>query len=294
MPVKKYTQKGFLSLAVLFPFLLFCVAMLFVAGTDEPITVIIFTLIILTIIVCLLIFYKLTIIVDDTHLTFTMGIGLVRKSYPLSEIESCKPIKNNVLSGVGIHLTSSGWLYNISGKHAIELSFKNHARKVAIGTDKPEEISKVINEQINGSMAGSYYDKGGGGGLVLILSLVAATVVLPALLLIFGSRDTEISFSDSAMKLSGMYGLDVEFNDIQSVDTLTMLPEIKSRTNGYASGKLLKGHFRLNDQSKVLLFIKKGIPPYIRLKASKTTLFLNFDSPDSTRQVFSRVKSRMN
>ncbi len=293
MPVKKYTQTGYFSLFVLFPVLLFCVAMLFIAGTDEPITVIIFTLIIITIIVCLLIFYKLTIIIDDTHVTFTMGIGLVRKSYPLSEIESCKPARNNVLSGVGIHMTSSGWLYNVSGKYAIELSFKNHNRKVRIGTDKPDEISKVINKQINGSMAGSYYDKGGGGGLILILSLVAATLILPALLIILGSRDTEISFSDSAMKLSGMYGLDVDYKDIRSVDTLVMLPEIKSRTNGYASGKLLKGHFRLYDQSKVLLFIKKGVPPYIRLKASKTTLYLNFDSPDSTRQVYSKLKNRM-
>jgi hypothetical protein len=294
MPVKKYTQTGIFSLAMLFPVLLFCIAMLFISGIDEPITVIIFTLIILTIIVCLLIFYKLTIIIDDTHLTFTMGIGLVRKSYPLSEIDSCKPVKNNVLSGVGIHMTSAGWLYNVSGKYAIELSFKNHNRKVRIGTDKPDEISTVINKQINGSMAGSYYDKGGGGGLVLILSLVAATVILPALLIIFGSRETEISFSDSSMKLSGMYGLDVEYKDIRSVDTLRMLPEIKSRTNGYSSGKILKGHFRLIDQSKVLLFIKKGVPPYIRLKASKTTLYLNFDAPDSTRQVYSELKSRMN
>lgn len=294
MPVKKYTQTGFFSVIVLLPVMLFCIVMLFVTGTDEPVTVVIFTLIILTFLVCLLTFFRLTIIIDDTHLVFTMGIGLVRKSYPLSEISGCTPVTNPVLSGIGIHLTPSGWLYNVSGKYAIELTFKSTGKKVRIGTDKPEEISKVVNQQINGSMAGSYYDKGGSGGLVLILAMVAATIVLPVILVVCGGRETKAVFSDSALKLSGLYGLNVPYSDILSADTMHSLPAIKSRTNGYASGKILKGHFRLQDQSKVLLFIRKGVPPYIRLKTSKTTVYLNLYSPDATRQTFSEVKTRMN
>jgi len=294
MPVKKYTQTGIFSVVVLLPVMVFCIVMLFMTGIDEPITVVIFTLLILTFVICLLTFFKLTIIIDDTHLTFSMGIGLVRKSYPLSDIAGCKPVTNSVLSGVGIHLTNTGWLYNVSGRYAIELAFKSSGKKVRIGTDKPDEISNVVNKQINGSMAGSYYDKGGSGGLVLILALVAATIVLPLILVVLGGRETEVSFSDSAMKLSGMYGLNVAYSDILSADTMQSLPAIKSRTNGYASGRILKGHFRLQDQSKVLLLIKKGVPPYIRLKTSKNTLYLNFYSPDTTRRVFSDVKARIN
>ena len=293
MPVKKYTQTGLFSVIVLLPVMLFCIVMLFITGIDEPITVVIFTFIILTFLVCLLTFYKLTIIVDDTHLVFTMGIGLVRKSYPLSEISGCKPVTNPAFSGIGIHMTSHGWIYNVSGKYAIELTFKSTGKKVRIGTDKPDEISRVINQQINGSMAGSYYDKGGSGGLVLILAMVAATIVLPVILVVWGGRETEVTFSDPAMELSGMYGLNVPYADILSVDTMHSLPAIKSRTNGYASGRILKGHFRLQDQSKVLLFIKKGVPPYIRLKTTKTTLYLNFDSPDSTRRIYTTVRDKI-
>jgi len=294
MPVKKYTQTGIFTIVVLLPIMLFCIIMLFITGIDEPITVVIFTLIILTFVVCLLTFYKLTIIIDDTHLTFSMGVGLVRKSYPLSDIATCKPVTNSVLSGVGIHLTSSGWLYNVSGKHAIEVSFKSSGKKIRIGTDKPDEISNVVNKQINGSMAGSYYDKGGSGGLVLILAMVAATILLPVILVVWGGRETKIDFTDSVFKLSGIYGLDVAYSDILSADTMQSLPAIKSRTNGFASGRILKGHFKMQDQSKVLLFIRKGVPPYIRLKTSKTTVYLNFYSPDSTRQVYSEVKNRLN
>jgi hypothetical protein len=292
MPVKKYTQSGIFSVMVLLPVLLFCIVMLFISGIDEPVLIVIFTLIILTFIFCLLIFYKLTITIDDTHLTFSMGIGLVRKTYPLSDIESCKPVTNSVLSGVGIHMTSSGWLYNVSGKYAIELAFKSNGKKIRIGTDKPDEISNVVNKQINGSMAGSYYDRGGHGGLYLIIAMVAATIILPIMLVVYGSRETQLTFSDTGVNLSGIYGLSVAYTDILYADTMQSLPAIKSRTNGYASGRVLKGHFKLQDQSKVLLFIKKGIPPYIRLKTQKTTLYINFDSPLTTRQVFKTVKGK--
>jgi hypothetical protein len=293
MPVKKYTQSGIFSIIVLLSILIFCIVLFFISGVDEPITVVIFSFIILTFIVCLLIFFKLTIIVDDTHLTFTMGIGLIRKSYPLSDIASCKPVKNSFIYGIGVHMVPSGWLYNVSGKYAIELSFKSNNKKIRIGTDKPDEISHIINKQINGSMAGSYFDKGGHGGLYLIGVMIAATIILPILLISYGGRETEITLSDSSMKLSGMYGLQMEYSDIKQADTMQTLPAIRSRTNGYASGKILKGHFKLKDQSKVMLFIKKGVPPYICIKTSGETIYLNSYSPVKTREVFSTIKGRI-
>lgn len=293
MPVKKYTQNGILSMMLLLPLMVIFIVLLLITGVDEPVTVVIFSFVILTFIVCFLIFFKMTIIIDDTHLTFLMGIGLVRKSYPLSEIASCKPVTNSVLSGVGIHMTSSGWLYNVSGRYAIEVTFKSSGRKIRIGTDKPFEIAEAVTKQINGSMAGSFYDKGGNGGLYLILVMIAATIILPVLLVVYGGRETEIVINDSGFSLSGIYGLSISYSDILSVDTMGSLPAIRSRTNGYSSGKILKGHFKLQDHSRVLLFIKKGAPPYILIKTSGSTIYLNFDTPRLTRQVFVDLRNRI-
>lgn len=293
MPVKKYTQNGILSMMLLLPLMVICVVLLFITGVDEPVTVIIFSFVLLTFIVSFLVFFKMTIIIDDTHLTFSMGIGLVRKSYPLSEIASCKPVTNSVLSGVGIHMTSSGWLYNVSGRYAIELTFKNSGRKIRIGTDKPDEVAEAVTKQINGSMAGSYFDKGGQGGLYLILAMIAATAILPVLLVVYGGRDTEITFNDTGFSLNGIYGLTIPYSDILSADTMESLPAIRSRTNGYSSGKILKGHFKLHDHSKALLFIKKGVPPYICIKSSGVPIYLNFNSPGKTRTVFLNIKGRI-
>jgi len=293
MPLKKYTQKGILSMLLLLPLMVICIVLLFITGVDEPVTVILFSFVMLTFIVSFLVFFKMTIIIDDTHLTFSMGIGLVRKSYPLSEIASCKPVTNSVLSGVGIHMTSSGWLYNVSGKYAIELTFKSSGRRIRIGTDKPDEIANAVTKQINGSMSGSYYDKGGHGGLYLILAMIAATVILPVLLVVYGGRETEITFNDSGFSLNGIYGLTIPYSDILSADTMESLPSIRSRTNGYSSGKIMKGHFKLHDHSKALLFIKKGTPPYILIKTSGSTIYLNLETPRLTRQVFVDLRNRI-
>lgn len=293
MPVKKYTQKGILSMLLLLPLMVICIVLLFIIGVDEPVTVILFSFVMLTFIVSFLVFFKMTIIIDDTHLTFSMGIGLVRKSYPLSEIASCKPVTNSVLSGVGIHMTSSGWLYNVSGKYAIELTFKSSGRRIRIGTDKPDEIANAVTKQINGSMSGSYYDKGGHGGLYLILAMIAATVILPVLLVVYGGRETEITFNDSGFSLNGIYGLTIPYSDILSADTMESLPSIRSRTNGYSSGKIMKGHFKLHDHSKALLFIKKGTPPYILIKTSGSTIYLNLETPRLTRQVFVDLRNKL-
>ncbi len=291
-PVKTFTQTGRFSIVVLLSAIAFCIVMLFVTGFDEPVHIVVLGFVIIIMILCLLIFYKLTITVDDTHLSFKMGIGLIKKSYPLSVIESCTPVRNSPLWGVGIRMTPAGWLYNVSGLSAIELTFRNSRKKVRIGSDKPEEIAGMVTQKTTGVQPGSFYEKSGNQGIYITVIVVAAAIVIPFLIVLSGRRETGISFSDTAMTISGMYGLAVSHGDIIHADTLTVLPEIKARTNGFAAGKILKGHFKLRDESKVMLFITEGVPPYILIKTKTLVIYMNFEIPAKTREVFKKIKDK--
>ena len=77
-----------------------------------------------------------------------MGMGLIKKTYQLSDIKSCTPIKNNIINGWGIRRILGGWLYNVSGFQAIEIRFKNNPKVIRIGTDKPEEIVEEVKKCI--------------------------------------------------------------------------------------------------------------------------------------------------
>ncbi|MFA4941657.1 MAG: hypothetical protein WC582_03635 [Patescibacteria group bacterium] len=91
----------------------------------------------------LLLFYKLTVIVDDHNIQIIFGVGLIRKKFSLSDINSCQSVKNHWYYGLGIHLTPRGWLYNVSGLRAVEIIMKD-GNKCRIGTDDPEGLIKAI------------------------------------------------------------------------------------------------------------------------------------------------------
>jgi hypothetical protein len=298
MTSKTYTQFGTFSVVLMLPILIFLVIMLILTGFNDPVPSIILIFVIAILIICLLIFYKLTIDIDDTHVAFMLGTGLVKKKYALKDIEACRPVKNSFIYGIGIRLTSDGWLYNVSGLYAIELTFTNKKSKVRIGTDKPEEVAETINKLLNKPDSGSDYDtafdSSNRSGYYILGLIILLALALPIGLIISGGKDTKLEFSDSAFKIKGIYGLTVDYSKIDKIDTLSNLPRIKTRTNGYAFGNTLKGNFKLYDQTKVRLFVEEGIPPYIFINTDGTELYLNFKDPSTTIDLYKKIKATIN
>jgi hypothetical protein len=293
MKTIKYTQFGTFSVIIMLPIIIFLIIMLIMSEFNDPVFVIILTFVIVVLLICLLIFYKLTIYIDDTCLAFKLGIGLIKKEYALADIADCKPVKNSVWYGIGIRLTSNGWLYNVSGLYAIEITFKNKKSKIRIGTNKPEEISQMISKFLNRSESGSANISSNHSGYYVLLSIILIGLFLPIILVISGSQDTKLEFSDSSFKIKGIYGLTVDYSKIVQIDTLNILPKIKARTNGYALGKTLKGNFKLYDQSKIKLYVEKGIPPYIYIKTNETDLYLNFVNPVMTTDIYKKITTNL-
>lgn len=97
--------------------------------------------------ILLLLFYKLTIEVTDESIRFSLGIGIISRTYQLSDVIYCKPITYFAL-GWGIRYRPGAILYNVSGNKAIELQLKSKHLKVWIGTDCPEELTAYINQQM--------------------------------------------------------------------------------------------------------------------------------------------------
>ena len=93
--------------------------------------------------ICLLLFYKLTITIDDETLCASFGPGIIRKKARLAEIARCEAIRIHWWYGWGIHLTPFGWLYNVSGFDAVAITLRD-GRKFALGTDDPHGLITAI------------------------------------------------------------------------------------------------------------------------------------------------------
>lgn len=103
-----------------------------------------------TLLVALLLFHSLTVTVTNDQVTLSFGIGVIRKTIPCARIRSARIVRNPWYYGWGIHLIPNGWLYNVSGFDAVELTLDN-GRIVRIGTDKPQELLAAVSQTPTGS-----------------------------------------------------------------------------------------------------------------------------------------------
>jgi hypothetical protein len=93
--------------------------------------------------VSLFLFATLKTIIAEEILELSFGLGIIKKRFLLKDIESYQIVKNPWYYGWGIHLTPNGWLYNVSGFHAIKINMKT-GKKYLIGTDVPNQFGNAI------------------------------------------------------------------------------------------------------------------------------------------------------
>ena len=87
--------------------------------------------------------YQLTTIVTESTLTVRYGIGLVAFRFPLSEITQVTERTVPWYAGYGIRWVGDAWLFNVSGRDAIEVTFAS-GRKLWVGTDDPDGLAAIL------------------------------------------------------------------------------------------------------------------------------------------------------
>ena len=72
-------------------------------------------------------------------------IGLIQKSWPITEVASVTTVINPWYYGWGIHRTPHGPLYNVSGRNAVEILLFS-GKTFRIGTDESEALKTAIEQ----------------------------------------------------------------------------------------------------------------------------------------------------
>ena len=93
--------------------------------------------------------YNITIIIDNTYLSFKLGIGLIKKRYKIANIKSCKPVAGvSKRIGIGTKMSLSGDIleyYIVTGFKAIELQFLDKKTIVHIGTPYRKKSANIFS-----------------------------------------------------------------------------------------------------------------------------------------------------
>lgn len=94
-----------------------------------------------------IVFGTLTVEVADGRLMLWFGPGLIRRTFPLVQIQSVRPVRNRWYYGWGIRLVPGGWLFNVSGLNAVEITLAS-GRRYRIGTDEPQALNQAIERAL--------------------------------------------------------------------------------------------------------------------------------------------------
>ena len=90
-------------------------------------------------------FSSLTVTVTDQELVFYFGPGFWTRRFALDDIVSAEVVRNSALHGWGIRYTRHGWLYNVSGLQAVQVTIRGE-EQIRIGTDEPEALKQALDE----------------------------------------------------------------------------------------------------------------------------------------------------
>lgn len=135
----RHVQVGWVVIIpVLFVFAVVLVMTAFPAKTTGAIP-----LVAVFVVVVLSLFSTLNVTVAEDRVQCRFGVGLIRRHIRMADVQRVEAVRNKWYYGWGIRLTPHGWLWNVSGLDAVELTFTN-GKKFRIGTDEPERLLDAI------------------------------------------------------------------------------------------------------------------------------------------------------
>ncbi|MBX2801100.1 MAG: hypothetical protein KTR31_25695 [Myxococcales bacterium] len=240
-------------------------------------------------------FGALTVRIEGTQLQARFGVGVIRRRIDLGEVVAAGRVRNRWYYGWGIRLTPSGWMWSTSGLDAVELRFRD-GRAFRLGTDEPDALVAAIRaaaphvealsaEHVAGAERGARAALlAVGGSMVVVLGVVGVLFAL-------NLQPLEVSVGASELTVDGgIYTARVHADQITEVTLLEQLPPIRRRTNGFALGGTLRGHFQLDGLGAGRLFLQRDKPPFVLVRTSLGYVIFNAEEPARTRELYEALR----
>lgn len=137
-----HTQIGYLIIVVILGIIVFLAGMVMIIPVHYAEYAVV-----IAVITVLFFFSSLKVRIDEDRIHVIYGIGLIRFRFRVNDVESCSVVNNPWYYGWGIRLTPHGWLFNVSGFHAVQIEMRT-GKKYRIGTDEPDKLARTINQSI--------------------------------------------------------------------------------------------------------------------------------------------------
>jgi hypothetical protein len=93
-------------------------------------------------------FFRLKTEIYSDHIRLSFGIGVISKNIELNRVKSVERVRNKWYYGWGIRFIGKGWLWNIWGLDAVELTFNDKKSVFRIGSQEADILKNRIEQQL--------------------------------------------------------------------------------------------------------------------------------------------------
>ncbi len=112
--------------------------------------------------------------------------------------------------------------------------------------------------------------------------------------IIYSSTDVKITLKANELRIRGLYPVGIKYSEILQLEKVTSMPDVETKTGGFAFAGHFKGYFRLNGLGKTEIFVNVNTPPFIHLKLKDGEVFyLNYSDPQKTLELYSELQAKV-
>ncbi|NHH90393.1 hypothetical protein [Pseudoalteromonas sp. MB47] len=94
-----------------------------------------------------LLFFSLTIVIDEQKLRWYFGFGIISKDVELSQIVETSAYKTKWYQGIGIRMLNDGWLYNASVGQAIKITLAD-GKNIYLGCKDAGALQQALKVKV--------------------------------------------------------------------------------------------------------------------------------------------------
>jgi Domain of unknown function (DUF3784) len=128
---------------------------------------------------------------------------------------------------------------------------------------------------------------------IISISIGSVTIISIGILMFLGYQDPKLILKEESFEVTGMYGDSWTYAEIEAVSLLDDMPEVTWKVNGFGLETVAKGKFKVTGYGTSLLFIQKGVPPYLHIKTKDEDIFINAQSASKTRAWEKKLTGRI-
>jgi hypothetical protein len=129
---------------------------------------------------------------------------------------------------------------------------------------------------------------------IISTSFFIGMVSFVSVLMFLGYQDYQLLTKKNSFEITGIYGDQWLYEDIEKIELMDDLPQVTLRQNGFGLATMAKGVFRVKGYGSSLLFIKKDSSPYLYIELKNQKIFINSDDSNQTRGWYKELSQKQN